>query len=121
VEVFDGNDAFAVYEASARAAERARMGEGPSVLEGLTYRIDPHRPVIDKHLLYRPAGEIADWRSRDPLPRMRHELARRNWISPGTHEALVDKFAAQIAAAWQRTRQAPPPSQAMLEERMADL
>ena len=119
VEVIDGNDAFAVYEACDRAVQRARRGEGPSVIEGLTYRIDPHRPVIDNHLLYRTADEIAEWRMRDPLPRMREALLERRWLSAETHEARSREYRERIEAAWRKALAAPPPTQEMFEERMA--
>jgi TPP-dependent pyruvate/acetoin dehydrogenase alpha subunit len=65
VEVIDGNDVDAIFSSMTVAIERARAGKGPSVIEGLTYRLDPHIWYDDGH--YQPPDEIAGWRERDPL------------------------------------------------------
>jgi TPP-dependent pyruvate/acetoin dehydrogenase alpha subunit len=75
VEEFDGNDPEVVYETVARAVTRARDGEGPSVLEGLTYRLHPH--IWYDRASYQPVREIAEWRRRDPLKIAREQLMRR--------------------------------------------
>ncbi len=66
----DGNDLVAMFEASSAAVARARAGEGPTLIEALTYRMGPHT-TADDHLRYREAEEIEDWRTRDPLERVR--------------------------------------------------
>jgi TPP-dependent pyruvate/acetoin dehydrogenase alpha subunit len=75
VEEFDGNDPEVVYETVSRAVERARAGKGPSVLEGLTYRIDPHIWYDDAS--YQPRDEIERWRERDPIRISRDQLSQR--------------------------------------------
>lgn len=87
-EVIDGNDVLAVAGAVGRAAARARAGDGPTVLEALTYRHYGHSRTDPAS--YRPDEEVRDWLQRDPL-----ELARRRLA-----EAGVD--AAEIAAAADR-------------------
>jgi acetoin:2,6-dichlorophenolindophenol oxidoreductase subunit alpha len=72
VEVIDGNDADAVFAAVSRAAAHARAGGGPSVIEGLTYRIEPH--IWTEKAAYQPEAEIAEWRKRDPLARAKARL-----------------------------------------------
>ena len=64
--VVDGMDVFAVYEAAELAIERARSGQGPSLLECKTYRYYGHT-VFDNPRSYRTEEEEAHWRSRDPL------------------------------------------------------
>ena len=64
--VVDGMDLFAVYEAAGQAVERARSGQGPSLLECKTYRYYGHT-VFDNPRTYRTEEEEAHWRSRDPL------------------------------------------------------
>ena len=64
-ETVDGNDVFAVYEAASKAVERARRGEGPTLLECLTYRWQGHN--VGDPGKYRPDDEVAEWKSRDPL------------------------------------------------------
>jgi acetoin:2,6-dichlorophenolindophenol oxidoreductase subunit alpha len=75
VEEFDGNDPEAVYSTVARAVEHARAGHGPSVLEGLTYRLDPH--IWYDRADYQPRDEVERWRERDPIRVARTELSRR--------------------------------------------
>ncbi|MCA0253383.1 MAG: thiamine pyrophosphate-dependent dehydrogenase E1 component subunit alpha [Actinobacteria bacterium] len=71
-ETVDGNDLEAVAEVVGRAVERARRGEGPTLVEALTYRWRGHSKS-DKNL-YRTKAEIAEWRDRDPIARYAHDL-----------------------------------------------
>jgi pyruvate dehydrogenase E1 component alpha subunit len=57
-----------VYGASRAAVERARAGGGPTLIEAVTYRIEPHT-TADDETRYRSADEVDAWRARDPLPR----------------------------------------------------
>lgn len=75
VEEFDGNDVETVYDMVNRAVARARAGLGPSVLEGLTYRIDPHHWFDQAK--YQPQDEIQKWRVNDPIDRTRALLTER--------------------------------------------
>jgi pyruvate dehydrogenase E1 component alpha subunit len=63
----DGNDLVAVYQAVAEAAARGRAGEGPSLIESVTYRWRGHSKS-DKQA-YRSRDEIKEWQQRDPIPR----------------------------------------------------
>jgi TPP-dependent pyruvate/acetoin dehydrogenase alpha subunit len=74
-EVVDGNDVAAVFESARRAVERARTGFGPTLLECKTYRLLGHGS--HDHQLYVPAEELAYWREREPLKRLREELEGR--------------------------------------------
>ena len=65
----DGNDVFAVYEAASQAVERARSGQGPTLIECLTYRCQGHN-VGEPGTLYRPAEEIAAWRAKCPIVKL---------------------------------------------------
>jgi 2-oxoisovalerate dehydrogenase E1 component alpha subunit len=64
----DGNDAAAVYQVTKQALDRARAGGGPSIVEGLTYRIDPHTNSDDTSR-YRDASDAEPWRAKDPIAR----------------------------------------------------
>ncbi len=66
-ETVDGNDFFEVYDAVSRAAARARAGEGPTLIEALTYRWKGHSRS-DREA-YRTRDEVKEWRDRDPIPR----------------------------------------------------
>jgi pyruvate dehydrogenase E1 component alpha subunit len=90
----DGMDVFAVYDAAGQAVERARNGEGPSLLECRTYRFYGHT-VFDNPLTYRTKEEEDQWRARDPL-----KLFRENVLPLGdiTLEELdqIDQEAADL-------------------------
>jgi TPP-dependent pyruvate/acetoin dehydrogenase alpha subunit len=82
----DGMDVFAVYEAAALAIERARSGEGPSLLECKTYRYYGHT-VFDNPLTYRSSEEEDYYKSRDPLKLFREKVIPEGSI---TEEELND-------------------------------
>lgn len=69
----DGNDVLACYAVMAEAAQRARAGEGPTLVEAVTYRMEPHT-TSDDATRYRTAAEIAEWSARDPIARYRTYL-----------------------------------------------
>jgi pyruvate dehydrogenase E1 component alpha subunit len=95
-EVIDGNDVTVVADAVGRAADRARHGGGPTILEAMTYRHFGHSRTDPG--TYRPASEVADWLSRDPL-----DVARRLLTGLGAAEtdmtAAAERAAAVVAAA----------------------
>ncbi len=85
----DGNDVVAVYLAVRDAAERARRGEGPTLIEAMTYRIDAHTNADDA-TRYRSDDEVERWRRADPVARFERHLR---------HEQLIDDaFVAAVAA-----------------------
>jgi pyruvate dehydrogenase E1 component alpha subunit len=69
----DGNDVLACYAVMAEAAERARTGGGPSMIEAVTYRLGPHT-TSDDPTRYRSDAELERWRALDPIPRYRAYL-----------------------------------------------
>jgi pyruvate dehydrogenase E1 component alpha subunit len=105
-EVIDGNDVLVVADAVARAAERARGGGGPTVIEAKTYRHFGHSRTDPAS--YRPAEEVAQWLSRDPL-----DLARARLAELGVPDAAVaaagERAAQAVAAAVAAARAAPGP------------
>lgn len=88
--VVDGNDLFAVYAAARKAMERARAGEGPTLLECKTYRLRPHSNADDDRK-YRSEAEVAAWRARDPIPRLEQYALAHGLV---TAEELADRRAA---------------------------
>ena len=64
----DGNDVLASYAVTRRAVDRARRGQGPSLVEAVTYRMEAHTTADDPSR-YRTAEELAKWRARDPIAR----------------------------------------------------
>ncbi len=89
----DGNDILAVYEAVQAAAARARAGEGPTLLECVTYRYRNHCEVQPPEAFRDPA-EIEQWRAKDPIARMRAQLVQRGILT----DALAGKIAAEVEA-----------------------
>ncbi|WP_018599180.1 pyruvate dehydrogenase (acetyl-transferring) E1 component subunit alpha [Mycobacterium sp. 155] len=69
----DGNDVLACYAVMAEAAERARHGGGPTLIEAITYRMGPHT-TSDDPTRYRSGDEVQDWAARDPISRYRTYL-----------------------------------------------
>ncbi len=72
----DGNDVVAVHAVTAAAARKARAGGGPTLIEGVTYRIGPHT-TSDDPTRYREANEVAEWKNRDPIVRLQRLLVSR--------------------------------------------
>ena len=72
----DGMDPIAVYLATSLAARRAREGKGPTLIEAMTYRYGPHA-TADDDTLYRSAEEVEEWKTKDPIERLRRFLERR--------------------------------------------
>jgi len=73
--IVDGNDVLACYAVMAEAAERARQGGGPTLIEAMTYRMGPHTTSDDPNR-YRPSSELEEWAVRDPIVRYRSYLER---------------------------------------------
>ncbi|WP_197514701.1 thiamine pyrophosphate-dependent enzyme [Mycobacterium sp. 852013-50091_SCH5140682] len=77
--VVDGNDLLAVHEVVSHAVARARAGDGPSLVESVTYRIGDHN-TADDSTRYRSAEEVASWLERDPIERaLAYLQARQLW------------------------------------------
>jgi 2-oxoisovalerate dehydrogenase E1 component alpha subunit len=94
----DGNDALAVYAATHWAANRARAGGGPTLIEHFTYRAEAHS-TSDDPTAYRSAQEREEWPLGDPVTRLkRHLIALREW-SDEQHEAMDREVAEQVRAA----------------------
>ena len=111
--VVDGNDVLAVKDASALAVQRAREGEGPTLIEAKTYR---HRGHFEGDMArYRPEEEVAAWMARDPIALFAAELERRWDMSTDDIHAVrnsVDEQL-QIAADWAEEQPHPLTSEAV--------
>lgn len=93
----DGNDVLAVRDAVARAAERARSAEGPTLVECVTYR---HRGHSKSDLReYRTREEEKEWELRDPITRMEERLMESGELTADSLAALDAEVAAEIDAA----------------------
>lgn len=104
----DGNDLFAMYAATRDAFERARRGEGPTMIEAVTYRLTGHSTSDDPRV-YRPDEQVEPWRPREPLLRLRRYLTARGAWSEDREEALKARVDDDCKAAIQRAESAEPP------------
>jgi pyruvate dehydrogenase E1 component alpha subunit len=94
----DGNDVLAVYAATKEAVDRARNGGGPTLVEGLTYRLTPHTTADDPKR-YRSDEEHLLWGTREPLKRFRKYLEKKDLLEPEFHAQLEAEIDAEIKQA----------------------
>ena len=108
--VVDGNDVEAVYDIAARTIERARAGEGPSLVEAVTYRHGGHSRADPG--TYRPEDEVKAWMARDPIPAHRARLLKAG-VPEEELERMEEQVKAEVAAAEKAAREAPEPDPAV--------
>ncbi|MGQ4807155.1 Pyruvate dehydrogenase E1 component subunit alpha [Candidatus Entotheonellaceae bacterium PAL068K] len=104
----DGNDIFAVYAAVQEAVERARGGQGPSLIEAYTYRMGAHT-TADDPTKYRDDAEVEEWRARDPLLRVQRYLEDRQLWSEDWEQQLVEACTAEVEQVMAEAEAVPPP------------
>jgi pyruvate dehydrogenase E1 component alpha subunit len=113
--VVDGNDADAVYAVAVNALARARAGDGPSLVEAVTYRHGGHSRADPAK--YRPDDEVKSWLARDPIPLYRARLEEAG--VPGTRLDAIDAAAAAKVAEGETTAKASPePDPASIDTQM---
>ncbi len=103
----DGNDVFAVYTAVKNSLEKARRGEGPTLIECFTYRLSDHTTADDASR-YRKAEEVAGWRKKDPIVRLRAFLEREYGWSEAEERATRQQAQERVAAAVHEFESVPP-------------
>lgn len=101
----DGNDLFAVAAAMRFALDRARRGEGATLIEGVTYRLGMHT-TADDGARCEPPGMRDEWRPKDPLIRLQAYLERRQVLAAGEYDAMDRDIAAELDEAWQQAQSA---------------
>jgi TPP-dependent pyruvate/acetoin dehydrogenase alpha subunit len=106
----DGNDVLAVRAATSAACDRARAGEGPTLIEALTYRFMGHSRSDPG--AYRPQGELDRWRERDPIPAFERVLAEHDGISIDIIEQARADGAIAVSDALERALGWPEPDPA---------
>lgn len=109
----DGNDLSAVTEAMDAALTRARRGEGPSLIESVTYRWRGHSKS-DRNR-YRTKEEIADWMERDPIKRLGDLLVEHKVMTPDEITALDEATSQEIEEAIAFAQSSPAPDVAAVE------
>ena len=102
----DGNDVVAVRAAAGAAVDRARAGDGPTLIEAETYRQQGHSR--SDPAAYRPPGELERWLARDPIIRLGDALAAAG-TPPEQLTAFREQVRAEVAAAAERALAWPEP------------
>jgi TPP-dependent pyruvate/acetoin dehydrogenase alpha subunit len=106
----DGNDVLAVYEVTRRAVERARAGEGVTLIELLTYRRKGHSEHDNQS--YVPKDELARWERDDPLDRYAARLEAHGWVAASERAAADARVARELDAAVAEAEAEPLPEPA---------
>jgi TPP-dependent pyruvate/acetoin dehydrogenase alpha subunit len=107
----DGNDILEVYAKAKEAVERARTGEGPTLLDCITYRIfghftgDPGRGIT-----YRPKDEMEQWGQRCPIKRFKEHLFQKGWLTEDSEKKIVLTVRTSIEEAFRFAQESPFPS-----------
>jgi len=86
----DGNDVLAMYLATKEAVDRARSGNGPTLIEAVTYRMGPHTSSDDP-TIYREDKEVEEWIEKDPNIRFKKYLINKGFWSEEEDVALEDE------------------------------
>ncbi len=100
----DGNDLLAVYAVTLWAADRARRGGGPTLIEHVTYRAGAHS-TSDDPSKYRPKDDWQAFPLGDPIERLKQHLILEGHWSDEKHAALEEELKAEVTAAWKEAQQ----------------
>jgi TPP-dependent pyruvate/acetoin dehydrogenase alpha subunit len=111
----DGNDAIGLRAALEVAVSRARRGEGPSLIEALTYRVAGH--LVADPAGYRSSEEVEAWRARDPIARLRRHLRECGMLRAEEEESLVKAMRDRVDAAMAQALADPEPAPGILGTR----
>jgi pyruvate dehydrogenase E1 component alpha subunit len=103
----DGNDILAVYDVMQQAVERARSGQGPTLVEALTYRMGAHT-TADDPTRYRSPEEVEAWRIKDPLVRFKRFLISRGLLDEAEDQQLIEVIEEEINEAVRVSEAMPP-------------
>ena len=106
----DGNDVEAVYKAMCKAVERARAGEGPTLLECRTYKWFGH--YIGDPALYRDEAEVDAWKAKDPIPAYEAVLLKQGVLTDALIKQIDDELEAELDHAVAFAKESPSPDPA---------
>jgi pyruvate dehydrogenase E1 component alpha subunit len=120
-ERVDGNDLLAVWNATRRARERAAKGEGPTLLECVTYRVEGHSTSDDPRA-YRPPELVEPWRKKDPILRLRKFLAGQGFLDEAADARLQESVRDELLRALKEAEAfaAKPPIESLFEDVYAE-
>jgi pyruvate dehydrogenase E1 component alpha subunit len=105
----DGNDVLAVYKVTREAAERARAGQGPTLIEAVTYRLGPHSSSDDPKR-YRSDREVEEWKRKDPLQRFEAYLRSRGLLDDSSARRVLEEVTAEVSDAVEYAEAHGPPA-----------
>lgn len=116
----DGMDVEAVHEAALEAVERARRGDGPSLIECKTYRYCDHHNGYKKTntYVYRPDSEVEEWKEKDPIPNLRKKLLENGDVTEQELLEIEAKVTQEIEDGVEFMKQSPIPE---AEDAYADM
>lgn len=117
-DVIDGQDVDEVIETVGEAADRARDGDGPTLIEAKTYRYRPHAEVIDEQ---RDEDEINEWKERDPLDIHRERLLEETEADEEWLESTRADIQADIDEAFEFAEDDPLPDESAMYEVYSDM
>ncbi|MHC4262984.1 MAG: thiamine pyrophosphate-dependent dehydrogenase E1 component subunit alpha [Planctomycetota bacterium] len=107
--VVDGNDLLAMRKVTIEAVERARRGDGPTLIEAKTFRMGGHS-TSDDPTRYVPKELVDEWAAKDPVARFERFLAGRGLLEDSTREQFMDEARARINDAVKRAEETPKPA-----------
>jgi pyruvate dehydrogenase E1 component alpha subunit len=116
----DGTDALAVLEAVAAARARAVRGDGPTLIEAVTYRLAPHT-TADDPTRYVPGDVLDEWRAKDPLLVLRRQLEERRLWSDEDQQRAAQEADDRMELAVQRADATPTPADAFFDHVYAEM
>ncbi len=111
----DGNDVLAVYRVCKEAVERARKGEGPTLIETVTFRMGPHSSSDDP-TRYRDPKLVEEWKRRDPIERFRKYLTQRGIWNEDFEQKLQESCKQKLKDALEFAEAQPKPDPESLFE-----
>jgi pyruvate dehydrogenase E1 component alpha subunit len=109
VRVENGQDVLAVYDATKAAVDRARNGEGPTLVEVVTYRFNEHSEGLRIGTDYRDSDERADWLTRDPIVLFREKLIAEGVATAEQMDAMEAEVLEEVDEAVRFTDESPYP------------
>jgi pyruvate dehydrogenase E1 component alpha subunit len=112
----DGNEVLAVYEAAQKAVERARKGEGPTLMECKTYRHKGHSRIDPAK--YRPKEEVEEWLRKDPIKHFKEQLLQTNVLTIAEIQQIEKEVLTEIEGAVKFAMESPYPA---AEEALKDV
>lgn len=117
----DGNDLLAVYTAARDAVDKARQGDGPTMIEAVTYRMSGHSTADDPRR-YRDERQVREWSERDPIVRFRRYLETQDLWTEADEAEAVAEAERDIERIIQEEEEAGPPSlETLVEDVFAEI